>query len=80
MNYIIFCKPQCPFCIQATKLLEDRGKNFKVVNFNDDQQDVLDEVKDVLDWPTVPIVFYRKGNMLEFVGGYMELVKQIEDD
>tara|TARA_R110000824_G_scaffold401155_1_gene611094 strand:- start:333 stop:575 length:243 start_codon:yes stop_codon:yes gene_type:complete len=80
MDYVIFSKPQCPFCIKAVKLLEDRDKNFKVVNFNDNQQDVLDELKDALKWPTVPIVFYREGSTLEFIGGYTDLMKRIEDD
>ena len=80
MNYIVFCKPQCPFCVQAVNLLEHEDKSFKVINFNDEQQNVLQEVKEALNWPTVPIVFRREGPILEFIGGYTDLVKHIEDE
>tara|TARA_R110000824_G_scaffold176557_1_gene355578 strand:+ start:2439 stop:2681 length:243 start_codon:yes stop_codon:yes gene_type:complete len=80
MKYIVFCKPSCPYCVQAVKLLEDKNKNFKIVNFNDDQSQVLQEIKTALEWPTVPIIFSKDESVLNFVGGYTDLIKQIEDE
>jgi len=79
MSYIIFCKPTCPFCTEAVKLLEEKEKNFKIVNFQEDQQQILEEVKDAMEYPTVPMIFLRSGQAIEFVGGFTDLEKHLED-
>ena len=79
MNYIIFCKPTCPFCIKAVKILEEREETFKVVDFSEEQAQVLAEIKGAMNWPTVPMVFHRNGPAIRFIGGYTDLVKHFED-
>ena len=80
MNYIVFVKPSCPYCVKAINLLEEKGKKYKVVNFAEGQGEVLREVKNALDWQTVPLIFFRKNNTMDFVGGYTDLLKQVSDD
>tara|TARA_R100000234_G_scaffold97595_1_gene65971 strand:+ start:1188 stop:1439 length:252 start_codon:yes stop_codon:yes gene_type:complete len=79
LNYIIFCKPTCPFCTKAIKLLEDKEKTFKVVDFREGQDQVLSEIKEAMSWPTVPMVFHRDGAVMTFIGGYTDLVKHLDN-
>ena len=79
MNYIIFCKPSCPYCTDAVELLEDSDKEYKIVNFDKDQEQVLQDIKLALEWPTVPMVFRRQENILEFIGGYTDLAEHLKD-
>lgn len=79
MEYIVFCKPSCPYCIQAIDLLEGNNKSFKVVNFNENQGEVLQEIKAALDWQTVPMIFLKDKSVMNFIGGYTDLVEQLED-
>lgn len=79
MKYIIFCKPTCPFCTQAVEVLEDAGKDFSVVNFSKEQQNLLEEMKLAMDWSTVPMVFTKSNNDMKFIGGFTDLTKHLED-
>tara|TARA_B100001123_G_C14330002_1_gene638738 strand:- start:151 stop:393 length:243 start_codon:yes stop_codon:yes gene_type:complete len=79
MSYIVFCKPTCPFCVSAVELLENKNKTFRVVDFNDDQLEILEDMKLAFEWPTVPMVFHREGHTLEFIGGYTDLTKHLEN-
>ena len=79
MNYVVFCKPSCPFCIKAVDLLNEKQKTFNVVNFKDEHAAVLDELKEAMDWRTVPMVFLRSDNNFEFIGGFTDLEKHLQD-
>lgn len=79
MSYIIFCKPTCPFCTKAVNLLEQRGKSFKIVSFEEDQQQVLEEMKQAMEWPTVPMVFLRSDATINFIGGFTDLEEHLKD-
>ena len=74
MKFILFIKESCPFCIKAQNLLEERGLDFSVVNFEPDTTRVLQEIKSAYDWQTVPMVFERDREMIRFIGGYTDLV------
>ena len=81
-RYIVFSKPQCPYCIKAVELLKEKGVVNSVVNFNDsmDQQIILSEVKAAYDYKTVPMVFKRDGDSVQFIGGYTDLVEHFSQD
>tara|TARA_Y100000034_G_scaffold132209_1_gene194647 strand:+ start:630 stop:881 length:252 start_codon:yes stop_codon:yes gene_type:complete len=79
MRYIIFAKETCFYCIQTQKLLDDREKKYKIINFSAEQEGILNEIKNVCDWKTVPMVFCREGNNIQFIGGYTDLVKCLSD-
>ena len=38
-------------------MLEEREIAYRVINFESDDERILQEVKDAYDWSTVPIVF-----------------------
>ena len=80
MKYILFVKEECPFCIKAQSLLEDKGLDYKIVNFDETQQDILQEIKDAHSWVTVPMIFGRNKNSMEFIGGYTDLVASLNSN
>ena len=80
MKYIVFAKKDCPFCIKAQQLLEEKELDFKIVNFETDQQSVLQEIKSAYDWQTVPMVFERNREIIRFIGGYTDLVSLFNSD
>ena len=80
MSYIVFGTDQCPFCEKAADELENRGLKYKSVCFDDSQKTVLKEIKDAYEWKTVPMIFQREGNNIQFIGGCNDLIKHLEQD
>ncbi len=80
MRYVLFVKEECPYCVKAVELLEEKNLSFKKVVFDADQENVLTEVKDAYDWKTVPMIFYKNGNLVKFIGGYTDLVGLLDDE
>lgn len=78
MRYILFVKKECPFCVRAKELLEERGLEYKMVNFNQQQEGVLQEIKVAYDWKTVPMIFSRSKNVINFIGGFTDLVESLD--
>jgi len=80
MKYVLFIKEECPFCIKAKELLIEKNENFKLVTFNHGQEEVLKEIKEAYDWPTVPMIFHVTGDAtIKFVGGYTDLEKHLDE-
>jgi len=80
MRYILFVKESCTYCTMAVQLLEEKNLSYKSIAFEPDQETVLQEVKEAYAWNTVPMIFYRNGNLIKFVGGYTDLLKEIENE
>ncbi len=80
MKYLIFTKRTCPYCIKAEALLEEKEVVFKAVNFDENQDILLQEIKEAYGWPTVPMVFKIDENHIEFLGGYTDLVKHFGNE
>tara|TARA_R100001510_G_C7492116_1_gene99452 strand:+ start:224 stop:466 length:243 start_codon:yes stop_codon:yes gene_type:complete len=80
MNYIVYVRGNCPFCVKAEELLNIKNLNYKIVNFSDDQTELLSEIKDAYSWPTVPMIFRREKNEIEFIGGYTDLEKILDNE
>ena len=80
MNYIVYVRGNCPFCVKAEELLNTKNLNYKIVNFSDDQTELLSEIKDAYSWPTVPMIFRREKNEIEFIGGYTDLEKILDNE
>ncbi len=78
MRYILFIKEECPFCVKAKDLLDERGLDYKLVNFSGQQQSILQEMKDAYDWKTVPMIFSRSGNKINFIGGFTDLANSLD--
>ena len=80
MRYILFVKRECPYCVMAIRLLEEKNLNYKLVNLESDQKIILQEIKDAYDWTTVPMIFYRNGNLTKFIGGYTDLLEELKNE
>jgi len=81
MKYVVFSKPNCPFCIKTEEVLSGKEKNFKVVNFEEDQQGILQEIKEAYNWDTVPIIFrIYETTEIELIGGYTDLVESLKEE
>ena len=78
MKYVLFAKPACPFCVRAETLLKERSLVCHVVNFDEDQEEVLQSMKVAWDWETVPMVFHvgDKGD-IKFIGGCDDLEQHL---
>lgn len=72
-RFILFIKEKCCFCIKAEKLLQEKELSFKKVLFEEEQENVLKEIKDAMDYKTVPMIFERDEAGVRFIGGYSDL-------
>ena len=79
MRYIIFMKDDCPYCVDAIELLKSKCLSYKSIVFNEDQDNILSEVKDAYQWNTVPIIVSRNGDNIKLIGGYTDLVEHLKD-
>tara|TARA_B100000579_G_C22714468_1_gene796219 strand:+ start:535 stop:795 length:261 start_codon:yes stop_codon:yes gene_type:complete len=79
MKYILFVREDCPYCVKAESLLKQIGAEYKIVNFTKQQSSLLQEVKDAYDWQTVPMIFERDGNIVNFIGGFTDLIKYLNE-
>jgi glutaredoxin len=77
-KYILYINTDCPFCTKATELLDSNGENYSALNLKS-RAKVLRELKAIYEWNTVPMIFYREGNNIEFVGGFTDLSKRLSD-
>tara|TARA_R100001082_G_scaffold74992_1_gene43356 strand:- start:835 stop:1080 length:246 start_codon:yes stop_codon:yes gene_type:complete len=81
MRYVLFAKESCPFCVKAEHLLQKQEKEYKLVNFEKDQESVLQEIKEAYKWPTVPMIFkVGDDKLITFVGGYTDLIEHFEGE
>ena len=79
MNYFkIIAWGECPFCVKAKALLIEHGFQFEYVVV-DHSRDLLNFYKSNYKQDTVPIIVYREGFDEEFIGGYTDLKRYIEE-
>ena len=68
----MFTKKRCKHCTKAKKLLEERDLPH-VVTQMDKAPHALDELKEMCQWKTVPIIFEVVGEHEAFIGGCTDL-------
>ncbi len=78
MKYVLYTKQTCPFCVKAQEFLELHKENFKIINFEEGHQDILQNIKEAYEWSTVPMIF-EIGNNINFIGGYTDLIKHFAE-
>ena len=76
-HYTLWIKTDCPFCIAAREEVYKRRVNH-TINIMDDNPEKLNELKELWNHPTVPIVVYRDDVVESFVGGYTDLKKWLD--
>ena len=78
VEYILYTKESCPWCVRAVNALTLKGKHFKNIPM-DQNIKILEDIKDAYNWRTVPMVFHRVGDSdYTLVGGYTDLQKHLE--
>jgi len=80
MTYVIYTKPDCPFCVRAKKLLQEKELEFREMRYG--EHFTKEELTKKLEWYgqkkekiTVPQIFNDDG----YVGGYEELEKSLKE-
>tara|TARA_B100000424_G_C22817656_1_gene437552 strand:+ start:389 stop:637 length:249 start_codon:yes stop_codon:yes gene_type:complete len=79
-EFILFCKPSCPYCVKAHELLQEKDLEYQVVNFEPEDQQVLDQIKEAYQWKTVPMVFVKNAQNTTLIGGYSDLALFLEQE
>lgn len=68
-NVQIYTTTQCPFCINAKRLLKAKGIEFEEINIGDDEAFMLNRLAEKSGIYTVPQIFVNE----EFIGGCDDL-------
>ncbi len=75
-EFILYVKTKCPFCHKAKALLEEYNYPFRSLGL-DDHQNILEGIKDLYGWRTVPMIFKKVDNAYHLIGGYSDLVSYL---
>lgn len=76
-EYVLYIKDSCPFCVEAKALLESKNIKFRSVSF-DKRPKVLQEMKEIYNWKTVPMVFCQVNTKTyRMIGGFTDLQKEL---
>lgn len=79
-DFVIYSKLDCKYCELSKQLLNDEGYGYSIVmcdNYlREDRIGFLKRMEEKIghSYTTFPMVFYKE----RFIGGYQELVKQVE--
>ncbi len=82
MKFIVIGTPVCGYCLQAKKLLEDKGFNYEyrcLTEIANEEQQRLMKIADK-EFRTVPQIFIIDDDLNDewrYVGGYTELAELI---
>jgi glutaredoxin len=75
--YNIYGLKWCIFCLRAINFMQEKGLEFHYYPM-DNQERVLNYVKETYEHKTVPIITEQTDEGEELVGGYDDLVKHIK--
>jgi len=79
-RYILYVRNGCPFCTKAAQLLKGKNKEFSTLDLKK-RPKVLNELKDIYRWTTVPMIFeVVNDKTYRLVGGYTDLVQSLESE
>ena len=78
-EFILYIKTKCPFCQKAKSLLEENNYPFRSLAL-DDYQHILEGIKDLYGWQTVPMIFRKEDKNYHLIGGYNDLVMYLRDE
>lgn len=73
-EYTILSRPNCPFCVEAKRLLKKHGKGFKEIDIADPENKPIARFIVQLGMTTVPQIWHRP----KHVGGCAELLEYLE--
>jgi glutaredoxin len=84
MEYTVFGKPNCQYCVKAKALLEKKGEAYRYADVESDSmalQSMHDMVLDATGAKarTVPQIFVDSDHYLTYIGGYDQLEIHLKD-
>lgn len=75
ITYHLYTMDGCPHCERAQKVLGEQGLPFTVEQI--DEAEERAKLKKVYGWKTFPMVFWRRGDVMHFIGGADALVDRL---
>jgi len=78
-TFYLYSSSDCPFCIKAKNLLDQRGYIHIEMELGWDHPTLI-RLKEEMDWKTIPMIFELQGRDHKFVGGYTDLVQYLGDE
>ncbi len=71
---VMYSKVPCPYCVNAKRLLDDKGVKYEVIDLTDNPAE-MQRIKDETGWRTVPIIMIDG----KLIGGYSDM-KALDED
>jgi glutaredoxin 3 len=71
---VMYSKDPCPYCVNAKRLLDNKGVDYEVIDLTD-KPDEMQAIKDRTGWRTVPIIMIND----QLIGGYSDLKAMDEE-
>jgi len=65
---IMYSKVPCPYCVNAKRLLDEKGVKYEVIDLTDRPEE-MQKIKDDTGWRTVPIIMIDG----KLIGGYSDM-------
>ena len=80
--YELHVRGHCGWCKKAIKLCTEKNLNYLIVDYDNCQQEVLNEVKELHKWKTVPIIIEVNldSGSRELVGGFSDFEQYMTQD
>ena len=75
--YRIYGLKWCIFCLRAINFMQEKGLEFHYYPM-DDQDNVLNEIKNTFNHKTVPLITCNIDGNETFIGGYDDLIKHLK--
>ena len=79
-SYLVYGRSSCPYCVEATHLLDFAGIDYDFFDLEDDRE-FLEEAKKFYSHATVPIVLKIDGEtgIVKLIGGCDDLKRELND-
>jgi glutaredoxin 3 len=71
---IIYSKDPCPYCVNAKRLLSNKGVSYEEIDLTDKPEE-MQKMKNHFGWKTVPIIVING----KLIGGYTDM-KALEEE
>lgn len=68
VKVVMYKKVPCPYCINAQRLLDEKGIKYDLVDLTDRPEE-LQALKEKTGWRTVPMIFVDD----KLIGGYSDM-------
>ncbi len=81
-EYMIYGKPNCPYCDKIFNFMKEKNEKFVYIMINN-LEDNLNEIKNIYNWETVPIVVelldYEGEKIAKLIGGCDDTIKHFKE-